>query len=138
MSATVMPGYNDRKTGRGNAFADGRENGAYYVRSWQAAIGSAPDWVIVTSFNEWPEGTYIEPSQAYGNLFLDLTAQWSAGLPGLGPTAAAPGSEAESCGAGQTQTQTGCGETYIDTEANADAYSDTRAGFYPAGGLSGK
>ena len=56
------------------------------------------------------------------------------GLPGFGPTAAAPGSEAESCGAGQTQTQTGCGETYIDTEANADAYSDTRAGFYPAGG----
>jgi len=50
--ATVMPGYDDRKTGRGNAFAVSREDGAYYERSWRAAIGSAPDWIIVTSFNE--------------------------------------------------------------------------------------
>jgi hypothetical protein len=83
--ATVMPGYDDRKTGRGNAFAVGRENGAYYARSWQAAIGSAPDWIVITSFNEWPEGTYIEPSQTYGNLFLDLTAQWSAAFRGSAP-----------------------------------------------------
>ena len=88
--ATVMPGYNDHKTGRGNAFAVGREDGAYYARSWQAAIGSAPDWVVITSFNEWPEGTYIEPSQAYGNLFLDLTAQWSAAFRGSAPPPPAP------------------------------------------------
>ena len=83
--ATVMPGYDDRKTGRGNAFAVGREDGAYYARSWQAAIGSAPDWIVINSFNEWPEGTYIEPSQTYGNLFLDLTAQWSAVFRGSAP-----------------------------------------------------
>lgn len=83
--ATVMPGYDDRKTGRSNAFAVGRENGAYYVRSWQAAIGSAPDWIVITSFNEWPEGTYIEPSRAYGSLYLDLTAQWTAVFRGSAP-----------------------------------------------------
>ena len=80
--ATVMPGYNDFSTGRGNAFAVDREGGAYYERSWQAAIASAPDWIVITSFNEWPEGTYIEPSQAYGNHFLDLTAAWSAAFRG--------------------------------------------------------
>ena len=76
--ATAMPGWDDRKLGRGDSFGIGRENGAVYERAWQAAIGSSPDWVIITSFNEWPEGTYIEPSQAYGDLYLGLTAKWSA------------------------------------------------------------
>jgi hypothetical protein len=77
--ATVMPGYDDRKApGRGGTFAVGREDGAYYERSWRGAISAAPDWIVINSFNEWYEGDYIEPSQAYGNRYLDLTAAWSA------------------------------------------------------------
>jgi hypothetical protein len=75
--ATVMPGYNDTRTGRAAAFVKDREGGAYYARTWEAAIASAPDWIIITSFNEWPEGTYIEPSQAFGEQYLQLTAEWS-------------------------------------------------------------
>jgi hypothetical protein len=75
--ATVMPGYDDRKLPRGAArYAVGREDGAYYERSWQAAISSAPDWIIITSFNEFHEGTYIEPNQAFGTKFLDMTGPW--------------------------------------------------------------
>jgi hypothetical protein len=87
--ATVMPGYDDRKTGRGNAFAVSREDGAYYERSWRAAIGSAPDWIVITSFNEWPEGTYIEPSQAFGSRYLELTGAWSAVFHSSAPPPAA-------------------------------------------------
>ncbi|MCS6826998.1 MAG: endo-1,3-alpha-glucanase family glycosylhydrolase [Caldilinea sp.] len=88
--ATVMPGYNDVKIRPGAGFARDREGGAYYERSWQAAIDSNPRWVVINSFNEWPEGSYIEPSVAFGDLFLGLTATWSsrfkAGVPVQQPT----------------------------------------------------
>jgi hypothetical protein len=86
--ATVMPGYNDLRTGRGSAFAVDRAGGAYYEGSWQAAIGAAPDWVVINSFNEWPEGTYVEPSQAFGNQYLDLTRKWAGAFRSALPTAA--------------------------------------------------
>jgi hypothetical protein len=72
--ATAMPGYDDtRAPGRGNTFAVDRANGAYYQRTFQGAIATRPDWVMVSSFNEWVEGHQIEPSRSYGTQFLDLT-----------------------------------------------------------------
>jgi len=76
--ATVMPGYDDRKARPGSGFARPRNGGDYYRQCWQAAITSKPHWVIINSFNEWPEGSYIEPSQAHGSLYLDLTREWAA------------------------------------------------------------
>ena len=76
--ATVMPGYDDRKVRPGSGFAQSRNGGDYYRQAWQAAIASRPQWVIINSFNEWPEGSYIEPSQAYGGLYLNITRDWSA------------------------------------------------------------
>ncbi|HXF61240.1 MAG TPA: endo-1,3-alpha-glucanase family glycosylhydrolase [Caldilineaceae bacterium] len=73
--ATVMPGYNDIKVRGG--FARDREGGNYYAQSWQAAIASRPNWIVINSFNEWPEGSYIEPSAAFGDHYLNLTAQFS-------------------------------------------------------------
>lgn len=75
--ATVMPGYDDRKVRPGNGFARSRDGGEYYRQSWKAAIDSRPQWVIINSFNEWLEGSYIEPSKAYGDLYLDLTRDWA-------------------------------------------------------------
>lgn len=73
--ATVMPGYNDVKIRGG--FARDREGGNYFAQGWQAAIASNPNWIVINSFNEWPEGSYIEPSAAFGDLFLGIAGSYS-------------------------------------------------------------
>ena len=76
--ATVMPGYDDFVTGRADAFVRPREGGAYYRACWQGAVQSDADWVVITSFNEWLEGTHIEPSTLYGDFYIGLTAELAA------------------------------------------------------------
>jgi hypothetical protein len=87
--ATVMPGYDDRRA-RSGGFARARQDGAYYRQCWQAAIDSRPHWVVINSFNEWPEGSYIEPSRAFGSLYLDLTGEWAGRFKGASYTLPAP------------------------------------------------
>jgi hypothetical protein len=73
--ATVMPGYNDTLLGRSNGFAVDRQGGGYYSRVWQGAIATHPDLISISTWNEWPEGSQIEPSTSYGSLYLQLTRQ---------------------------------------------------------------
>ena len=81
--ATVMPGYDDSLTGRSNTFARDRANGAFYDETWRAATGSDPDWIIITSWNEWVEGSQIEPSRSYGDTYLQMTGRWSDAWKGI-------------------------------------------------------
>lgn len=77
-AAGVMPGYDDtRVPGRQGTYVVPRNNGATYTTSWNAAIGSSPNWITITSFNEWYEGAMIEPSVTYGNQYLSLTHQFA-------------------------------------------------------------
>ncbi len=76
--ATVMPGYDDLNTGRADAFVRPRAGGQFYRQCWDGAIRSGADWIIVTSFNEWREGSQIETSAGYGDFYLNLTAELAA------------------------------------------------------------
>lgn len=82
---TIQPGWDDtRSAGRPDlrvpspAFARDRKDGLYYQNTFNAAMRSKPDLIIVHSFNEWIEGSQIEPGAAYGDLYLNLTAQFAA------------------------------------------------------------
>jgi hypothetical protein len=88
--ATAMPGYDDTHVaGRAHPYVYPRSPD-YYRRTWEAAMASAPEMVVITSYNEWREGTMIEPSVTYGRTYLDLTAglaaQFKRGAPAA-PTA---------------------------------------------------
>jgi len=52
-----------------------RRNGGYYIDSWNTALSCNPDWIFVTSWNEWYEASQIEPSVEYGNDYITLTRQ---------------------------------------------------------------
>lgn len=82
-AAGVFPGFNDTKVpGRTGTFIVQRNNGQTYQQSWAGATASSPDWITITSFNEWFEGSMIEPSVTYGNLYLSLTQQYAKGWHG--------------------------------------------------------
>src|SRR5579859_270443 len=77
-AAGVEPGYNDTHVaGRVGTYIVPRNNGATYATSWTAAMASQPEWITITSFNEWFEGAMIEPSVTYGNQYLSLTQQFA-------------------------------------------------------------
>jgi hypothetical protein len=66
---SVGPGYIDDRAVPGNTTpALARNNGATYDTEWQNALATAnggpPSWVSVTSFNEWHEGSVIEPASS--------------------------------------------------------------------------
>jgi glycoprotein endo-alpha-1,2-mannosidase len=80
-SPSVGPGYIDRRAKPGStATIYDRDDGAMYDGNWSGALATAnggpPTWVSITSFNEWHEGTMIEPATAsppggYGYLTYD-------------------------------------------------------------------
>lgn len=86
-AATVIPGFDDRRV-RNPSFVVSRDHGPpgtpLYQRTydyfWGQALRSRPDWVLITSFNEWHEGTEIEPSLQYQNEFLQRTTAWSTAI----------------------------------------------------------
>jgi glycoprotein endo-alpha-1,2-mannosidase len=60
---SVGPGF-DAFRATGETRVRKRNGGRWYDHMWSAALRAAPDVVTITSYNEWHEGTQIEPARA--------------------------------------------------------------------------
>ena len=95
---SVGPGY-DARLATGDQLVRGRSDGMRYDRMWRWALRAKADLVTITSYNEWQEGTQIEPARsragrpaydgAWGRegsgaqrAYLDATARWAARVHG--------------------------------------------------------
>ena len=93
---SVGPGYDARLATR-QISTRPRNDGLTYDRMWKTALKAKPDLVTVTSYNEWQEGTQIEPARvavgrtsyegAWGkkgvaaqHAYLAATAHWASRL----------------------------------------------------------
>jgi hypothetical protein len=96
---SVGPGYDARLATRIESVRP-RNDGHTYDSMWKTALKAKPDLVTVTSYNEWQEGTQIEPARvalgkpsyegAWGKTgvvaqraYLAATARWASRLQGL-------------------------------------------------------
>ena len=76
-AAGVAPGWDNTRQDNPAKVLVSRDGGSYYSRRWEAALASNPDVITVTSWNEWGEGTAIEPGAGYGRLYLDITRKYA-------------------------------------------------------------
>jgi len=72
----VLPSYDDRNLRGDSRPILTRNDGEFYSRYWAMVyefVDIDVPIVFVTSFNEWYEGTEIEPSTQYSTQYIDLT-----------------------------------------------------------------
>ena len=72
----VIPGFDNTKSNPpGMRFERG--DGQTYRALWEAALDAKPDWILISSWNEWGEGTEVEPSVELGDKYLQITAEYA-------------------------------------------------------------
>ena len=72
---SVGPGYDARRATPDRRVRK-RRNGATYDAMWRAAIGARADLITITSYNEWHEGTQIEPARAARRGYQGYDGAW--------------------------------------------------------------
>ena len=53
-----------------------RNDGRWYDHMWQLALRASPDVVTITSYNEWHEGTQIEPASSRTDVYETYDGAW--------------------------------------------------------------
>jgi len=81
-SPSVGPGYDDTNIRPWNTMMKrDRRSGEYYHSMLASAISAQPDFVSITSYNEWGEGTQIEPARPRHDNSVVAEEDYSPGSP---------------------------------------------------------
>lgn len=72
---SIGPGF-DSFRATGEARLRQRSDGRWYDHMWQTAMRAAPDVITITSYNEWHEGTQIEPARATAGTYATYEGAW--------------------------------------------------------------
>ncbi|MEO7913396.1 MAG: endo-1,3-alpha-glucanase family glycosylhydrolase [Roseiflexaceae bacterium] len=77
--ATVQAGYDDtiNRPGSTHPVEPHTRDASFYKATWQFAINKRACAVMLSTFNEFLEGAYIEPSEQFGRVYLDTTTQFA-------------------------------------------------------------
>jgi hypothetical protein len=78
MCLPVHPGHDNLKEGNPKHYEMPRRDGQTFRDYLRAATDAKADYIMVTSFNEWPESTVIEPSSSWADpyQYLKILADW--------------------------------------------------------------
>ena len=74
----VLPGYTDAALGRPRTMVHPRRDGEFYRTQWNRALSLHPELIVIYSWNEYFEQTAIEPTDAWGDRYLSMTACYAA------------------------------------------------------------
>jgi hypothetical protein len=72
---SVGPGF-DSFRATGELRLRKRNDGRWYDHMWASALEAAPEVVTITSYNEWHEGTQIEPARAIAGPYATYEGAW--------------------------------------------------------------
>jgi len=74
----VLPGYTDAALGRSRTMVLPRRDSELYRAQWDRALALHPEMIFIYSWNEYFEQTAIEPTDAWGDRYLAMTACYAA------------------------------------------------------------
>ncbi len=82
----VSPGFDDRGCwawghARGPRKVE-RHGGQTYRYRWQQALTSGFPFILIPTWNDWMEGTIIEPSVEFGTQYVEITREYAARFKG--------------------------------------------------------
>lgn len=125
---TIHPGWNEdliaARDGRPNPTTPrDRAGGQFLATSFNGAVASGADVILVGTWNEFMEGSHIEPSQQYGTQSLDTLAPLIAAWKGAAPVSTASGEQPQAVAA---QSATG---QYVEATTGLNVRSGAGTGY---------